>query len=200
MMGRLSIVAVAFVLAGALVPAPALAQFPCPGGGVITVHMTEHPACEPFGASSVDPPLLCVDDHTMVRWNIDSQCNGKYTVKIVGDPMKPGITGPLICNSEREYDGPVSDDMSFMCPPMPPGIYGYKVAVCRPDGKCRCTDPGIWVNDGRKPPLYVPTQADFDQAQAQAKSIVNCTDADLQKPSKPAAPKKPAPTTKEPKK
>ena len=177
-----------FALVATLVPVGALAQFPCPDGDAIAMRLQPVPHCIP----DLDPPLLCTDDTTLVRWTVDSMCEGKYTVKIVGDAFKAGITAPLTCNQERDYEGQVhGDDKSLICPPGPPGRYGYFVAVCRPGGDCWCTDPGIWINKKGRPRQYVPTKADYDAAQREVRNVHKCTAADLQKLSGQAPPKKP---------
>jgi hypothetical protein len=182
-----------FALVATLVPTPALAQFPCPDGDVIALTLRPVPDCRP----ALDPPLLCTDDTTVVRWSVDSTCEGKYTVKIVGDAFKAGITAPLPCNQERDYEGQVhGDDKSLVCLPGPPGVYGYFVAVCPPGGDCLCTDPGIWVNRKGLTPQYVPTQADYDAALKEARSVHKCRAADLPKLTGQVSPKKPAPKPK----
>ena len=128
----------------------------------------------------VDPPLICGFEPALVRWRIESTCDGTYTVKILGSNLKSGITGPLTCQPQKEYHGHVSGDESLVCPGLTFGVWGYMIAVCRPDGHCAYTDPGIWVNRGGVAPDYVPTQADYDRAKAEAESIHHGTEADLQ--------------------
>lgn len=192
---RLSFVLVAALVA-ALAPLPALAQFNCPMGDLITLTLLPRPFggidyCVP---DTVYPPLLCTHEGAVVRWKVSSTCQGVYTVRIHGSATKANITAPLHCDPEHTYQGPVQDDdTSFVCQPGLAGKYGYLVAVCRPDGRCASTDPGIWVNRGRGlaerigPAEHPGTQAEYDAAQKEAKKIDYGKEADLRKllPPKP---------------
>jgi hypothetical protein len=189
-----------FLLVAALAPLPALAQFECQTGDLITVRLLPRP----FGGvdycipDTIDPPLLCGIEPFFVRWRIESTCDGTYTVKILGDSTKANITGALICEPEKEYQGHVSGDENLVCQTLPFGKWGYRIAVCRPDGHCASTDPGIWVNRPGVTPEYVPTQADYGKAKAEAKNIRYTTEADLKKIPKGAPAKTPVQKPKSP--
>jgi len=190
-----------FVLAATLAPLPALAQ--CQNGDVITVNLLPRPSggvdyCVP---DRVDCPLLITYVQTPVQWKIDSTCDGEYTVKIIGDAWKANITAPLPCDPQHVYQGPVQGNQSLVCSGLTAGKYGYRIAVCRANGKCAFTDPGIWVNRGKILPLEYPwTQTEYDAALAESRTIHYGTEADLQKAlQRKTPPKKPEQTPKSPK-
>lgn len=184
-MRRLSLVLVAV-----LAPIPALAGFDCPGGGAV-IRVVLLP--QSFGGvdycvpDKVDPSLLVTDPRTIICWQVDSMCQGEHTVSIIGDNTKANINASLACQPQYQYPGPVSGDVSLICPPLPLGKYGYRVAVCLGNA-CASTDPGIWVNDG----LAAPTPAELEASQAEVKRLHYGTRADLEKTRKRTPAKKPA--------
>ena len=121
-------------------------------------------------------------------------------MKIAGSYLKADAPDPLLCEPQWDYEGRVTDETHLLCPlPGPPGgHYGYLIAVCRPDGKCARTDPGIWVNKGGVKP-ELPTLEQQKNAAEEAKRITPCDVATLQKLSKQAPPKKPAQKSEGPK-
>jgi hypothetical protein len=173
------------ILAAALLaPLPALAQFDCAPGDRIRLTILPRPhGGVDYCVPDVDTPLLCTNEGALVRWRVDSTCQGEHTVAIVGDGWKANATAPVTCHPDTQYPGPVSgDETSLTCPLPTAGKYGYRIVVCRPGGHCASTDPGIWVN---RP----ATQAEYEAAAAEARKLTFGTEA-LLKPREGKAPKK----------
>jgi hypothetical protein len=177
-----------FLLALTFSPLPALAQFTCQSGDLITVHLLPRPfggvdRCEPDPANPASPPLLCMDTPGLVRWKMSSLCQGKYTVLIEGDAFKANITGPAPCHLRKEYEKGVNDDQEMLCSLPAAGKFGYRLGVCLANHECAWTDPGIWVNRGA-------TLEEYQAAEAEAKKISHGNEADFLKLSQRKQPPK----------
>jgi len=174
-----------FLLALTFSPLPALAQFTCQSGNLISLHLLPRPhgGADYCVTERLNPSLLCTDAPALVRWRVESTCQGKYTVSIVGEGWKANATGPVPCHPTKDYEGPVNGDEGLVCPLPTAGKLGYRVEVCREGGQCTSTDPGIWVNRGA-------TLAEYDAAESEVKKITFGNEADMLKLSQRKQPPK----------
>jgi hypothetical protein len=186
-------------VAAVLVAVPASAQPFCPQYGdtvclnLLPLSDTSGPYCMVDSSGNGVVPALLEADAALVKWRVNSSCEGEYTVLIVPDSTKANTTAALPCSPEKTYQGQVHDDESLLCPISSAGKYGYHVAVCPPKGDCRCTDPGIWINNKN------PTVAQRDASKKETMTVRTCTRDEIEKRRAAAPAAKKAPPKPEPK-
>ena len=174
-----------FLLVLTFSPVPALAQFTCQSGDLIRLFLLTRPhgGADYCVTERLDPSLLCTNALAEVRWRVESTCQGKYTVSIIGEGWKANATGPVPCHPTKDYEGPVQGDESLVCQLPMAGKLGYRVQVCLTGGKCTSTDPGIWVNQGA-------LQEEYATSEAEVKKISFGNEADMAKLSQRTPPPK----------
>jgi hypothetical protein len=180
-------ISLTLAVAAVLVAAPVSAQPLClPHGDTVCLNLLwQSDSSGPYcmvdrSGNGVVPPLLEASAY-LVKWRVNSDCKGKYTVSIIPSSIKANMTAPVPCYAERTFDGPAVDDENLVCPFGPDGgKYGYLVAVCPAVGDCKCTDPGIWIPKKKGPP-DVPTSVQIDASKKETMTVRTCTRSELEK-------------------